>query len=156
METDSGILMQNLVKALELLDKRKKEDPEEFHRVEQERMFNFVKRLREARRNYMKTELPEIKWRCLKHDFVRVEGEVCPKCEEHRKRSVKKGNIYEHYKGGQYKILCLARMEDSWELVATYTATEYEGLVWCRPVSDILKILPDGTPRFKYIGHSDE
>lgn len=105
----------------------------------------------------METKLPEIKWRCLKHDFVRVSGEVCPKCEEHRATNVTKGNIYEHYDGGRYIVL----MDDlNWEHnrenLVVYTDLDYDLAVnWVKSLSNFTEVFPDGTPRFRYIGHCD-
>lgn len=148
-------IINKMKEALELLDKRKKEDPKEFRRIEQERMFNFISRLREARINYMKTKLPEVKWRCLAHGYVSSSylEDNCPQCEEYNRENLVAGNIYEHYKGGEYKVIISdAIFEHNQEQLVVYIDnTDPYSIHWVRSYKDFTFVFPDGTPRFKYL-----
>lgn len=64
------------------------------------------------------------------------------------------GDVYEHYKGAQYRILAVARHSESLEEMVVYEALYGEHDVWVRPLSMFLeKILLNGLtkPRFTKI-----
>ncbi len=42
------------------------------------------------------------------------------------------GNIYQHYKGGVYKLICIAKMESSKSEMAVYESV-LSGKIWIRP-----------------------
>jgi hypothetical protein len=66
------------------------------------------------------------------------------------------GGIYEHYKrGGQYKILCVAKDSETLEDLVVYKALYGDGQVWIRNLNMFAEnVERDGqeVPRFKYIG----
>ena len=65
--------------------------------------------------------------------------------------------MYEHYKGGRYRVVCLAKIEATHEDVVVYEAL-YDNDVakyWVRPVASFLEEVEiDGArrPRFRYTG----
>ncbi len=62
---------------------------------------------------------------------------------------------YEHYKGGQYEALHIAKHSETLEEFVVYKALYGEGDVWVRPVKMFLeevKFSGKKLPRFKYIG----
>ena len=62
---------------------------------------------------------------------------------------------YEHYKGGQYEILGIAKHSESMEEFVVYKALYEEGDLWIRPLKMFLeKVEINGkrVPRFKYVG----
>lgn len=65
-----------------------------------------------------------------------------------------KDGIYEHYKGKRYRLIDVVRHSETLEELVLYE-TLYEnnlGKLWVRPKEMFLENLPDGTPRFKYMG----
>ncbi len=64
----------------------------------------------------------------------------------------KPGQLYRHYKGGLYLLLCLGRLsEDRDEVMAVYFSLKKK-TVWIRPIEMFLELVPwsDGSmrPRF--------
>ncbi len=65
--------------------------------------------------------------------------------------------IYQHYKGGRYRVLFLAKHSEALEDMVVYEAL-YEnelGKYWVRPLAMFIEdVEVDGTmvPRFKYLG----
>jgi cyclomaltodextrinase / maltogenic alpha-amylase / neopullulanase len=69
-------------------------------------------------------------------------------------QSLKKGTIYEHYKGKCYKILGVGRHSETLEEYVVYQELYGNGDIWIRPLSMFLEeIAIDGktAPRFKCI-----
>lgn len=68
--------------------------------------------------------------------------------------------IYRHYKGGLYRLVCQARLEETTAPVVVYQAlydTEDFGNhpIWVRPLESFLeKVVVEGKelPRFAYVG----
>lgn len=69
---------------------------------------------------------------------------------------IEAGSIYEHYKrGGQYKILCIAKNSETLEDLVVYKALYGDGQVWVRNLKMFVEnVERDGqeVSRFKYIG----
>lgn len=69
---------------------------------------------------------------------------------------IEAGSIYEHYKrGGQYKILCIAKDSETLEDLVVYKALYGDGQVWVRNLKMFVEnVERDGqeVSRFKYIG----
>lgn len=70
----------------------------------------------------------------------------------------RKGKSYRHYKGGHYRVICVARLSELREVeVVVYASMEHGG-IWVRPLarpgeaswSDIVQ-WPDGTIRHRFI-----
>lgn len=62
---------------------------------------------------------------------------------------------YEHYKGGQYEVLGLAKHSETMEEFVVYKALYGEGDLWIRPYKMFLEEVESNgkkVPRFKYIG----
>jgi hypothetical protein len=61
--------------------------------------------------------------------------------------------IYRHYKGGYYKVLCIAKHSETKEQLVIYQGTD--GRVWARPHrmfhSQVLVGLQDWVPRFELV-----
>lgn len=70
------------------------------------------------------------------------------------------GGIYRHYKGKQYKALCIATHTETEEPMAVYQALYGEYGIWTRPLAMFLEevTLPDGTmvPRFALVDNSQQ
>ena len=45
--------------------------------------------------------------------------------------------IYRHYKGGQYKLLHIGKLESNGQEMAVYEA--YNGEVWIRPLTEFIE-----------------
>lgn len=63
-----------------------------------------------------------------------------------------KPGLYEHFKGGQYRVLGLARHSETLEELVLY---EHDGEYWVRPVAMFLETVErngETMPRFRYIG----
>jgi len=61
---------------------------------------------------------------------------------------------YEHYKGGQYEVLGIAKHSETMEEFVVYKALYGEGDLWIRPLKMFLEEVEFGgkkVPRFKYI-----
>jgi len=70
-----------------------------------------------------------------------------------------KTGIYEHYKGNRYEVIDTVRHSETEELMVLYRALYADMDLWVRPYDMFFEtILLNGkeTPRFKYIGKSDE
>lgn len=80
--------------------------------------------------------------------------------EEARSRTQKlkefKPGLYEHYKGGKYRALHLVKHHETEELYVVYVSLTYGSIYlreWQMPTADSwTDIMPDGTPRFRFIG----
>ena len=62
---------------------------------------------------------------------------------------------YEHYKGGQYEVLGIAKHSETMEEFVVYKALYDEGELWIRPIKMFLEEVEFSgkkVPRFKYIG----
>ena len=62
---------------------------------------------------------------------------------------------YRHFKGKEYRVLCLARHSETEEWMVVYQALYGEGGIWVRPAAMWNEIIErDGKsfPRFTYIG----
>ena len=62
---------------------------------------------------------------------------------------------YEHYKGGEYQVLGIAKHSETSEELVVYKALYDKGDLWVRPVKMFLEEVDVGgkkVPRFKYIG----
>ena len=62
---------------------------------------------------------------------------------------------YEHYKGGQYEVLGIAKHSETMEEFVVYKALYDEGELWIRPIKMFLEEVEFSgkkIPRFKYIG----
>ena len=55
---------------------------------------------------------------------------------ELEKLSVKIGQRYTHYKGGEYEVIALALKEDTLEPLVIYRALGHGGTVWARTWDD--------------------
>jgi hypothetical protein len=61
---------------------------------------------------------------------------------------------YDHYKGGQYEVICIAKHSENLEEFVVYKALYGEGEIWVRPLKMFTKeVVINGKkiPRFKYI-----
>ncbi len=69
---------------------------------------------------------------------------------------VKKGQLYQHYKGNQYKILGVGKHSETLEEVVIYQDLAEEH-IWVRPYDMFIESvkLEDGTivPRFQLLNH---
>lgn len=63
------------------------------------------------------------------------------------------GEIYQHYKGGVYRVIERnVRHSETEEIGILYEHLwPHDRVVWFRPESSFNDILPDGTPRFKRV-----
>lgn len=43
--------------------------------------------------------------------------------------------IYRHYKGNDYEVICIARLEETLEEMVVYKALYGEGNIWVRPLA---------------------
>ena len=62
--------------------------------------------------------------------------------------------IYEHYKGGRYKVLMLAKLEETHESMVVYQALYGDESFWVRPLAIFQEdVEVDGkkVPRFRFI-----
>ena len=63
---------------------------------------------------------------------------------------------YEHYKGGQYEVLGVAKHSETMEQFVVYKALYDEGELWIRPLKMFMEEVEFGgkkVARFKYIGN---
>jgi len=68
-------------------------------------------------------------------------------------KTVKLGK-YEHYKGGQYEIIGIAKHSETLEEVVVYRALYGDQSMWARPLDMFLEsveVKGKIVPRFKYI-----
>ncbi|HSX25001.1 MAG TPA: DUF1653 domain-containing protein [Candidatus Andersenbacteria bacterium] len=49
---------------------------------------------------------------------------------------VKIGQVYTHYKGGEYTVIALALKEDTLEPLVIYTSPQHNNTVWARGYDD--------------------
>lgn len=62
---------------------------------------------------------------------------------------------YRHFKGKEYRVLCLARHSETEEWMVVYQALYGEGGIWVRPAAmwnEIVEREGKCFPRFVYIG----
>ena len=62
---------------------------------------------------------------------------------------------YQHYKGGEYEVLGVAKHSETLEELVVYKALYNEGEIWVRPIkmfSEEVEFKGQRVPRFKYIG----
>ncbi len=62
---------------------------------------------------------------------------------------------YRHFKGGEYRVLCVAHHSETLEDMVVYQALYGEGDIWVRPAAMWCETVErDGglAPRFAYIG----
>ena len=74
---------------------------------------------------------------------------------------VKVGCYYRHYKGNNYRVVCLVRHSETLEWLVSYEClyANPEGLLWVRPLAmfcENVEINGQVIPRFKYLGTSLE
>lgn len=70
------------------------------------------------------------------------------------KPEIRPGQIWRHFKGGVYRVLCLAKQSETKEEYVIYTRDDGDGSVWARPASMWLETVEhDGKiqPRFELI-----
>lgn len=67
-------------------------------------------------------------------------------------RVPKRGELWRHYKGGVYEVLCLARhSEDNTLMVIYQKQTAEPEIPWCRPLKMWLETV-NSVPRFAFTG----
>ena len=62
--------------------------------------------------------------------------------------------IYEHYKGGKYRVIGIAKHSETLEDMVVYEALYENGGLWVRPISMFLEdVIVDGkkVKRFKFV-----
>lgn len=67
-----------------------------------------------------------------------------------KSKTVKIGEIYQHYKGQKYKVLSIARHSETLEEVVVYQALYGEYDVWVRPLEMFIEHL-ESKPRFALV-----
>ena len=63
--------------------------------------------------------------------------------------------LYRHFKGGEYRVLCMARHSETEEWMVVYRALYGEQGIWVRPASMWFEEVEHGgvrQKRFAYIG----
>lgn len=63
-------------------------------------------------------------------------------------RDIVPGNVWQHYKGGRYEIVCVAKIEANLEECVVYRSLTDHG-AWVRSKSGFLEKLPTGGWRFE-------
>lgn len=66
-----------------------------------------------------------------------------------------KAGIYQHFKGGRYRVEGVARHSETGEELVVYTPMYGDGGLWVRPLAMFMETVErDGRvqPRFEYIG----
>ena len=63
-------------------------------------------------------------------------------------RTLQVGGVYRHFKGGQYRVLTVAKHSETLEELVIYQSCGEDGAVWARPKAMFLDSLPDGRERF--------
>ena len=61
---------------------------------------------------------------------------------------------YQHYKGGRYEVIGIARHSETGEELVIYRALHGEAQIWARPLAMFLEEVEMGSkriPRFKYL-----
>jgi len=61
----------------------------------------------------------------------------------------KTGEIWRHYKGGEYTIICCAEMEATREIMVVYQSAD--GNRWIRPIARWHDIVANGRYRFERV-----
>nr|MDD6336726.1 DUF1653 domain-containing protein [bacterium] len=67
--------------------------------------------------------------------------------------------IWQHFKGGKYRVIGIARHSETLEELVVYQALYGDGGLWVRPASMWLETVQrDGktAPRFTYLGEMEE
>lgn len=63
------------------------------------------------------------------------------------------GGVYEHYKGGKYRVYFLAKHSETEEILVIYQSIHF-GSFHARPLDNFNDTIQDGTlqvPRFKFL-----
>lgn len=71
------------------------------------------------------------------------------------KKPLIRAGKYQHYKGGFYKAIGVAKHSETQEEMVVYKSLDSEHQLWVRPLEmfqEILKIDEKPIPRFKYLG----
>ncbi|AAV82420.1 DUF1653 domain-containing protein [Idiomarina loihiensis] len=66
-----------------------------------------------------------------------------------------KSGIYEHYKGGRYRVIDIARHSETEEWMVLYQPLYGEQKLWVRPFdmfAETVNIDGNDVPRFRFIG----
>jgi hypothetical protein len=63
------------------------------------------------------------------------------------------GERYEHYKGGEYEVVCLSLCEATGQPLVTYRSL-LKGYTWTRTLANWLEEV-DGQPRFRRVGRAE-
>ena len=66
-------------------------------------------------------------------------------------RLIMLGSVYEHFKGGKYKVLFLATDSITNEEVVVYESLYGKHLIWTMPVDKFNSYTEDGIERFKLV-----
>jgi hypothetical protein len=77
-----------------------------------------------------------------------VTNEVCPAPVP------VKGEVYRHYKGNEYKVLCLGHDEETNEELVVYVSMKDPDEIWIRKLDSWRAMIVDGPswfPRFKHL-----
>lgn len=53
----------------------------------------------------------------------------------------KKDELYRHYKGNMYRVVCLAKHSETLEDLVVYCSVEDESKVWCRPLTMFMETI---------------
>lgn len=64
-------------------------------------------------------------------------------------RLVAPPQVYRHYRGAYYSVVCVSRYTETLEWLVTYRLTNRSDQFWTRPLGMFAGVLPDGTPRFE-------
>ncbi len=61
------------------------------------------------------------------------------------------GSRWQHYRGGFYTVITIARREGTAEPLVIYKAAK-DGAVWARPLTEWTQLVGKNTPRFVPVG----
>lgn len=65
--------------------------------------------------------------------------------------TVECGHVYNHYKGGQYIPLYIARHTETGEILVVYKNIYDDTKIWARPLTMWNECVAEGVPRFRLI-----
>jgi len=69
---------------------------------------------------------------------------------------IKVSELYQHFKGNTYKVICVAKHSETLEPLVVYKAMyDVDNKYWVRPLSmwnELVKVDGKEVPRFKHIG----